>query len=303
MKQGDFVTRKSYGGDIVFKVVQIDGETAILRGVEFRLIADAPIGDLEKARDPFRAGKSMYAVEQDRIERFRSKISQYKEANRPYRNGSSGADGETVEKPAYFELPGKVLHLDGDAAYLRKSMEYYKQCKVPAEGHHVEESSMAERLYTLLPRVKPDILVLTGHDAIYKSRRDQDGIYNLSSYKNSRNFVQAIKVARQYERNRDTLVVIAGACQSHFEALLQAGANFASSPGRVMIHALDPVQIASKVAFTSIKHTVDMIDAFDQTVSGLKGVGGIETRGSYRVGLPSTAEQTAAEVQKKSLQS
>ena len=34
------------------------------------------------------------------------------------------------------------------------------------------------------------------------------------------------------------LIIVAGACQSHFEALLQAGANFASSPGSVLIHAL-----------------------------------------------------------------
>src|SRR5690606_35734653 len=110
--------------------------------------------------------------------------------------------------------------------------------------------------------------------------------YSLDSYKNSLHFIRAVRVARQYERNRDSLSIVAGACQSHFEALLQAGANFASSPGRVMIHALDPVQIASRISYTSIRDTVDMEDIIKHTVSGLKGIGGIESKGSYRVGLP-----------------
>ena len=43
----------------------------------------------------------------------------------------------------------------------------------------------------------------------------------------------------------------AGACQSHFEALIRAGANFASSPSRINIHALDPVYVVGKISFTS----------------------------------------------------
>src|SRR5690606_23450113 len=99
-------------------------------------------------------------------------------------------------------------------------------------------------------------------------------------------FVNAVKIARQYERNRDALAVIAGACQSHFEALLQAGANFASSPARILIHYLDPVYVAAKVAFTSIRDTVNIYSVIRHTVSGLDGLGGIETKGSHRVGLP-----------------
>lgn len=108
----------------------------------------------------------------------------------------------------------------------------------------------------------------------------------LSSYKNSHNFVNAVRVARQYEKNRDGLVIVAGACQSHFEALLQAGANFASSPARVLIHALDPLCIAAKVAFTPIHETVNIVDVIGLTHSGLEGLGGLETRGSYRKGVP-----------------
>ena len=97
--------------------------------------------------------------------------------------------------------------------------------------------------------------------------------------------MKAVMIARQYERDRDALIIVAGACQSHFEALLQAGANFASSPARVLIHALDPLYIAAKAAYTSIRETIDVFEVIDNTYSGMDGLGGIETRGSYRRGL------------------
>ncbi len=43
MRQGDFVTRKSYGGDVMFKIERIEQLKAILRGVDYRLLADAPL--------------------------------------------------------------------------------------------------------------------------------------------------------------------------------------------------------------------------------------------------------------------
>ena len=92
-------------------------------------------------------------------------------------------------------------------------------------------------------------------------------------------------MARQYERNRDSLIIVAGACQSHFEALLRAGANFASSPARILIHALDPLCIAAKLSYTPTRETISMLDIMD-TVIGLEGPGGVETRGSYRMGVP-----------------
>ena len=48
MRQGDFVTRISYGGDVVFKIERIEHLKAILRGVDYRLLADAPLSDLTK---------------------------------------------------------------------------------------------------------------------------------------------------------------------------------------------------------------------------------------------------------------
>ncbi|MCI3923278.1 sporulation peptidase YabG [Paenibacillus sp. TRM 82003] len=265
MKQGDFVVRKSYGKDVIFCIQDIKDRLAVLKGVQFRLLADAPIEDLESIEDPMPE------------EEMRG-ISMLKQTIR--RPSSSAGNDEP-----FFEVPGKVLHLDGDRNYLKKSIAVYNDLHIPAEGYHLREAEMADALRQLLPEVLPDIVVITGHDGILKHRFDGDK-QNIQNYKNSIHFVQAVRVARAYERNRDAMTIVAGACQSHFEALLQAGANFASSPSRILIHALDPVYIAAKSAFTPLKDTVNIYDVITHTVSGLKGLGGIETRGNFRRGLP-----------------
>ena len=73
-------------------------------------------------------------------------------------------------------------------------------------------------------------------------------IYN---YRNSMHFINTVKEARRYdaEENKKT-VIFAGACQSYFEAIMLAGANFASSPARILIDFLDPLVISEKVATT-----------------------------------------------------
>jgi spore coat assembly protein len=288
MKQGDLVTRKSYGGDVMFRVQQLEPKRAVLRGVDYRLLADAPPDDLAvvEPTEPFRYPRSAAVKAQEAMHRW-----EHVRAILQRRDGVSLGPSQK-KSGSYFEVPGKVLHLDGDATYLRKSMALYGELRVPAEGFYVAESEMAGALYRLLPQIRPDIVVITGHDGILKARKDD--VNNLNSYKNSLHFVNAVSAARQFERNRDSLTIVAGACQSHFEALLQAGANFASSPGRVLIHALDPLCIASKVAYTSIKDTVSMTEVVEMTVSGLEGLGGIETRGTFRVGLPGISPAAAA---------
>jgi len=276
-RQGDLVSRKSYGDDIIFKVDSIQREMAVLRGIEFRLLADAQLSDLTYAdEDPEhretlvkKAGK----IDAQRLFEFTNEVRKTRSAH------------STEDNLPFFEMPGRILHLDGDAAYLRKSMQVYRDLNIPAEGHYIREPMMPEAVYQLLPSVRPDILILTGHDGLIRTREGNDKSY-IGSYKNSQNFVNAVKAARHYERNRDTLTIIAGACQSHFEALLQSGANFASSPARILIHALDPVYIAAKMAYTSIKGTINIYEVIRHTVSGIEGIGGIETRGSYRIGLP-----------------
>ncbi|MBW5449055.1 sporulation peptidase YabG [Cohnella sp. CFH 77786] len=278
MKQGDLVVRKSYRGDIVFRIADLAGQGAVLRGTDYRLLADAPLADLLPVRNP----DELSGTRQARIQANESIRRMREERNR--QSNRAGVYPQTPERrQPYFEIPGKVLHLDGDANYLKKSMQVYAQLRVPAEGIHCHESQMPGMLIRLLPQVRPDIVVITGHDGVLKQRED---LHHLGNYKNSLNFVHAVQVAREYDRHRDSMIVVAGACQSHFEALLHAGANFASSPARIMIHALDPVYVAVRAAFTPFRDTINVTDVVSNTISGIQGVGGIETMGSYRVGVP-----------------
>ena len=103
---------------------------------------------------------------------------------------------------------------------------------------------------------------------------------------NSYNFSKAIKVARKYEKAHDKLIVIAGACQSDYEELIKSGADFASSPKRVNIHALDPAIIASIIAKTPRSKELDLLDMLKKTRNGTSGMGGIISNGMMYVGYP-----------------
>ena len=77
--------------------------------------------------------------------------------------------------------------------------------------YNIPENEQYKQVYSLLQRIRPNILILTGHDAFMKKRND---IYNIDNYKNSRYYVQGVLEARRYEHNLDNLVIFAGACQS-----------------------------------------------------------------------------------------
>ena len=134
-----------------------------------------------------------------------------------------------------------------------------------------------------LAEYSPDILVVTGHDGFIRGKKNFQA---LESYRNSMAFVQTVRRAREFSPGRDDLIIFAGACQSHYESLIGAGANFASSPKRVLIHAYDPVFIAEKVAFTPFNQMVPIKETVSETITGTDGVGGIETRGRLRLGYP-----------------
>ena len=81
-------------------------------------------------------------------------------------------------------------------------------------------------------------------------------------------------------------MIFAGACQSNYEQIIRSGANYASSPGRIMIHALDPVFIVEKIACSRIDMVVPIEEVIEQTITGYKGIGGFETRGKFRWAMP-----------------
>ena len=162
-------------------------------------------------------------------------------------------------------------------------MKLYKSMGIKANGLTIEESQISSKIYDLVKEYRPDIIVITGHDAFYQKKKDKEDSNN---YENSNNFAEAIREVRRYEKNQDKLIIIAGACQSNYEELIKAGANFASSPKRVNIHALDPAIIASSIAFSDKNQSIDLIEMIEKTKYGSDGIGGIITNGTMYVGYP-----------------
>lgn len=47
-------------------------------------------------------------------------------------------------------MPGKVLHLDGDEAYLKKCLNFYEKIGVPVYGIHCHEKKCRHQLTSRL---------------------------------------------------------------------------------------------------------------------------------------------------------
>jgi spore coat assemly protein len=284
-KEGDIVVRQKYGGDIMFRITTItheeDGtELALLKGLFLRLMADAPLGDLEIVSQHDVNTQQIRAdiINQDHVNQV------LRRRNKKEKASWRSETGEKKEKRLpFYDIPGRVLHIDGDQEYLDLCVKTYTQMNISVVGKLVTETAQPDVVVDLLKEVQPDILVLTGHDSLLGGSRS---FSDLNNYRHSKYFVQAVQNARSYCYSRDELVIFAGACQSHYESILSAGANFASSPQRIFIHCYDPVFIAEKVAFTPINQTVAINDAITSSITGIEGVGGVETRGKFRLGLP-----------------
>jgi len=177
-----------------------------------------------------------------------------------------------------------VLHIDGDPEYAMKCKDVYKKMGITAHVYNIKEQDQPKHVYNLLAKIRPNSLVLTGHEAFIRKRND---IYNIDNYKNSRYYIESVLEARRYEHSLDNLVIFAGACQSYYEAILSAGANFASAPKRVLIDMLDPIIVAQTVAYTPVDKFAPLASIISNTREGLKGIGGVQTRGQYREGMPS----------------
>ena len=221
MKIGDIVSRKKYHQDIIFEVIDIQENICYLRGIEYRLIADSEIDDLE-------------LVQEKRVI-------------------------EDVHLPQEKCLKGSVLHLDGDPSYLKMCMKKYQEYGIRAYGYYFKEEEFASKITNLLKKHNPHLLVITGHDALKKNGHKR----NSQDYLHSLDFVEAIKKAKEYQPDKDALVIFAG-------------------PSRKNIHALDPVIITTQIASTNIKEYVDLEKVIEKTSFKQLGVGGIDTRGVAR---------------------
>lgn len=255
---GNIVSRISHNHDIIFKIIGIDGFNCLLQGVDIRLCADADMNDLVSIKDDINNEKDEEIIKRN-LKEF------------------------DFDRDNYFYIPGNILHIDGDDDYLDRCMKFYKELGIKANGISINEHLISSKIVSLIKEYRPDILVITGHDAYYSKKNN---IHDIRNYQNTKNFVAAIKEARKIEKNQDKLIIIAGACQSNYEELIKAGANFASSPKRINIHALDPAIIASSLAFSDKNKEIDLISIIKKTKYGSDGIGGIITNGTMYVGFP-----------------
>lgn len=278
---GDTVVRLSYGKDITFRVTDVEeSETKkvyILKGINIRIEADSLEADLEVVPKNSLCEKELILNRQvhssiKKILLGRDDISKL------YRSTP-----QDLDKDLKFGRPGKVLHIDGDASYLDICLKVYKQLSIDVVGLTIPENEQSSRVVALVKQYKPDIVVLTGHDSIIKGTTQFMDIHN---YRNSKYYIDSVTELRNYQPDYDALVIFAGACQSYYEGILDAGANYASSPGRVLIHCLDPVFICEKVAYANIEKVVSIQEILADTITGTKGIGGLQTRGKYREGFP-----------------
>ena len=281
MKVGDIVVRKSYNKDIIFKIIgfNIDEDNrkvAIIKGVAFRIIADAYVEDLEIAKA---SDINNILIDRNVESLLYRSVKKAREREKKYIRGAQKSQGNSN----VYGIPGKVLQIDGDKEYLKICLDVYTQLGIPAVGVAISEPNQYKEVRALLEKHNPDILVVTGHDAITSKKGN---LKDIGNYKNSMNFIKSVKEARKWEPNLDNLVIFAGACQSNYEQIIRAGANYASSPARIMIHALDPVFVVEKIACSRIDVVVPIDEVIEQTVTGYQGIGGSETRGKFRWGMP-----------------
>lgn len=292
LRRGELVTRHSYKNDLLFRVESVNGNNVILYGEDMRLEADAPMEDLEKveARELTKRRKKVQEQEEFSYRLFKQDYRLMKE-KREYES-TAGYQSDL----RMFQIPAKVLHLDGDQNYLKKCITLYEKLGLQVHGVHMNEREMAGEIRALIKKVQPNIIVITGHDSYSKKKGPKK---DLQAYRHSKYFTETVREARTAIPHLDQLIIFAGACQSHFEALIRTGANFASSPNRVNIHALDPVYIAAKIAYTSFMEKVSVPDVLRNTLTGEKGIGGFETRGLLRTGMPlMDLDETEAEITK-----
>lgn len=147
IKKGDAVTRNSYGNDIIFSVKRIiklanQNQVAILKGIDVRIEADAPVEDLrivskeeQEKREKELEKRIINRIEKERIKR------------------------ENRRKEIVHT--GRILHLDGDKKYSEKSMMYYRKMGLNATVKNIPENRQPKVVYRLLQIYNPDILVIT----------------------------------------------------------------------------------------------------------------------------------------------
>lgn len=279
-RKGDIVGRISYNKDVIFEITKIiktssNNEICILKGITERIVADSPPEDLEII-DKRIVSRKIKSIE-DKIENRIKKCIKCEEYNVKRKSKMFYFINNEKRGESQNIYTGKILHLDGDRKYSEKATKYYKSLGLEAIVKNVPENKQAIMVRTLLDRYNPDILILTGHDGMIRKGTDFNNLYN---YRNSRHFINTVNEARKWERAKSkNLAIFAGACQSYYEAIILAGANFASSPKRIMIDFIDPLIVAEKIAITDSNKYLRIEDIEEEIREGRAGVDGVGSMG------------------------
>ena len=274
-KKNDIVVRISYNRDVLFEITKIiemsnNKNIYILKGITERIEADSYEEDLEKV-DKRVANVKMRELEDKLYKRIKKYLKE------PY---YCIINNNKKEKRGKVEsYTGKILHLDGDKRYSEKSIRYYRSLGLDAVVKNVPESKQPIVIRSLLERYNPDVLIITGHDGMIKKGTAYNDIYN---YRNSRHFINTVNEARKWSKNRKDLSIFAGACQSYYEGIMIAGANFASSPARIMIDFLDPLIVAERIATTENTKYLTIEDIKEELRDGEAGISGIGSSGKKK---------------------
>lgn len=238
----------------IYVITKINNDIYTLKGIVIRTFIEVNVDDIEPAN--INDVNDVYNNTRNTLSRF--KASSKKRVNNKI-------------------LYGKILHIDGDEEYLNSCMELYKDMNLFVNGICIKEEDIKNKIEKLILDLTPDIVVITGHDYYNKQ-----GIKDLSNYKNTAHFIDALRIIRKHF-NEESMIVIIGACASHFEALIASGANFSSSPKRINIHTYDPAILAIKAATTSNNQNIDFYQALKYIEDGHDAFGGIETKGKMKI--------------------
>ncbi len=261
MNIGDIVKCKYCEQEMIFEIIGINEKLYKIRGIEYRVITEKEVSYLEIVN--------------------KKEIKNYAKRSKDIVMNKVQQILDEKQKQLSIKNGGVVLHVDADGKYLELCMQLYEKLNVEVKGVYVDEEKQPDEIVDLLKKYNPDILVITGHDS-YNNKNKED----LENYKNSKYFIETVKRARAYNPSKDALIIIAGACESNYEELIKAGANFGSSPSRVVIHALDPALIAEQLAHTGVANYINVKNTLGKTVTGLGGMGGIESKGTLRDKYP-----------------
>lgn len=171
LKIGDVVARKSYNYDVLFRIKKITGDMVDLIGISVRIIADAPIYDLRKVSD-----EEVHRINRETEMNNRSRLSRsYNGLSNRFNIRDNSYIQVNSQTPLYsketvYKKPGIVLHIDGDSEYAAKCKDVYKRMGVIAYVYNIAEQEQPRHIYSLLSKLRPNILIVTGHDAFIRKK-------------------------------------------------------------------------------------------------------------------------------------